>query len=127
MTGYHGLFEPVVSAAYVVIFLGFALRSIVDNRPALLWPWWLVSIFALCALTRSDYAGSLELGFDAELLSHGMLAFISLGYGIFQLVYAFWPEQFERETSAEKEPWKPLPPAMIREAEELMDMRRPGN
>lgn len=90
--------ELIIGISYVLIALGFALRTILEAKtPALLWPWMLVSIFVLCGLTRLDYIGVIGNGALVLGAFHFLLAAAALAYGIGQLGYAIWPELFEEE------------------------------
>ena len=92
--------ELITGTSYLLILLGFALRNITEgSRARLLWPWMLVSIFGLCGLTRLDYVGVFESSELFQLGSHLALAAVSLSYGIGQLLYACWPELFERDSA----------------------------
>ncbi len=92
--------ELITGISYVLILLGFALRSAIeDTRARLLWPWMLVSIFGLCGLTRLGYVGVFAMPELPLLMMHVTLAIISLAYGLGQLLYACWPELFEQDTS----------------------------
>lgn len=95
---HHGnsvaVIELIITSSYFMILLGFVLRTILEGQQVrLLWPWLLVSIFGLCALTRLNYVGI--LGFPLNGLLHALLAAFSLAYGVSQLIYAIWPELFE--------------------------------
>jgi len=91
--------ELVTGISYLLILLGFGLRSLIEGRGAkLLWPWMLVSIFGLCGLTRLDYVGVVGTSDLVNAASHFALAALSLSYGVGQLLYACWPELFEQDT-----------------------------
>lgn len=92
--------ELITGISYLLILVGFALRNLTEGRQArLLWPWMLVSIFALCGLTRLDYVGVFNSPELLELASHLVLTAVSLAYGVGQLLYACWPELFEEDTA----------------------------
>lgn len=91
--------ELVTGISYLMILIGFGLRTMIEGRAArLLWPWMLVSIFGLCGLTRLNYVGVVGAGDALNLASHFILAALSLAYGVGQLLYACWPELFEEDT-----------------------------
>ena len=91
--------ELITGMSYLLILVGFALRQYLEGSSArLLWPWFLVSIFGLCGLTRLDYVGVIAAPDLAVTVFHLVLAGISLVYGVGQLLYAFWPELFEKDT-----------------------------
>lgn len=90
--------ELITGISYLLILAGFALRNVTEGRRArLLWPWMLVSIFGLCGLTRLSYVGVFAAPELLQLLSHLLLAAVSLAYGVGQLLYACWPELFEED------------------------------
>lgn len=91
--------ELVTGISYLLILVGFALRTMIEGRAArLLWPWMLVSIFGLCGLTRLNYVGVVGTSDALNVASHFILAALSLAYGVGQLLYACWPELFEEDT-----------------------------
>jgi hypothetical protein len=94
-----GAIELITGISYLLILVGFALRQYLEGPKArLLWPWFLVSIFGLCGLTRLDYVGLIAAPDAVIGVFHLVLAGISLVYGVGQIVYACWPELFEPDT-----------------------------
>ena len=93
--------ELITGVSYLLILIGFGLRNVIEGGGArLLWPWMLVSIFGLCALTRLDYVGVFRTYDVVLVLLHLTLALVSLSYGVGQLLYAFWPELFIEDEAA---------------------------
>ncbi|GAA4747241.1 hypothetical protein GCM10023264_11180 [Sphingomonas daechungensis] len=87
--------ELVTGVSYLMILAGFGLRNMLEGtRARLLWPWLLMAIFAICGVTRLDYAGVFSTNSLLLLVLHFTLASCSLAYGVGQLAYAFWPELF---------------------------------
>jgi len=95
-----GAIEVITGTSYLLILLGFVLRQYLEGAGArLLWPWFLISIFGLCGLTRLDYAGVIALPDLVVAVFHLSLGLISTVYGVGQIMYAFWPELFEKDTA----------------------------
>ena len=90
----------VISSAYLVILLGFGVRSLQEGRNVrLLWPWMLMLIFGFCGLSgyasRLAIAGGYQLSDGFVLAEHFILAALSWTYALGQLLAAMWPELLE--------------------------------
>lgn len=90
----------VISTSYLVILVGFGLRAWLHGRDVqLLWPWMLMGIFGLCALsgytTRLAGMNGLMPSDTLVVLEHFVLAALSITYGAGQLLAAAWPELFD--------------------------------
>jgi hypothetical protein len=90
----------VISTAYLLILIGFGIRSAQEGRKVrLLWPWMLMLIFGFCGM--SGYASRLAMvsGYQLSdgfvLAEHFTLAALSWTYAIGQLLSAAWPALFE--------------------------------
>lgn len=90
----------VISTSYLVILVGFGIRAWQYGRQVqLLWPWMLMGIFGLCALsgytTRLAGMNDLMPSDTIVVFEHFILAALSLAYGAGQLLASAWPELFE--------------------------------
>jgi hypothetical protein len=104
---YHGVnaglgdIEMITAYSYLGIALGFGLRWYLarqdGQRAELLWPFMLISIFALCGVTRLIGFMGIHAPMQLMFVVHLGLALIALAYCTGQLLHILFPGEIFRD------------------------------